>query len=547
MSFAQGNGGDKPTTPVLAYGVSNSPFDSMFIMSDRYQGIIGMPHWLSLQEMRNILGSGSTILDGNGIYGGSGRLSETNTIVNGFNSLKLNNLTFDSINVYEINAERINLKGGLFFGSNGNSFKMTGSDGLNGQVLSYDEVGDSTKWIDVGAGGGGNLNNVCEEKIFKVAHGFSVGSVVFLDKNGDWLESQANTDSTIHDAIIISVPHVDTFNIQFCGLADITGQTYSAGVDYYTSETTAGDLRNTAPTEGYVDFVGVGRGGTKIQLKNVNAVYTGSEVVAATLDQEYPGASVLYSLRLLNSNYNGNAVRVRRDNDDAEQDIGFTNGVIDETALTTFCGANSCYVTIWYDQSVNGNNAVQVDNAKQPIIVNSGVVEKKNNLVTITATGSQTLSFNATVPDDFTETSVFAVFTDESASNNPTTVLYDNSFSLINQTQIQALGTSQSRIVFTTDVLGTQLISNYTEPLLNSLNIYCAIYASSSANLYMNTNAGINNNNGFPINSSGGHIFSANGLSYWIGSCSELIVYPDDRSSDRNGIETNLNDYYATY
>jgi hypothetical protein len=97
---------------------------------------------------------------------------------------------------------------------------------------------------------------------------------------------------------------------------------------------------------------------------------------APLLLDDYPGASAAYSLRKLKSGYTGSAVRVRRSNDNTEQDIGFSAGIIDETALTNFVGANSGFITTWYDQTGNGKDAVQTTASQQPRIVNSGTVEK---------------------------------------------------------------------------------------------------------------------------------------------------------------------------
>jgi hypothetical protein len=69
------------------------------------------------------------------------------------------------------------------------------------------------------------------------------------------------------------------------------------------------------------------------------------------------------------------AIRVRRSNDNAEQDVGFSGGLLDTAALLAFVGANDGFVTTWYDQSGNGNNAVQATAGNQPRIVASGVVD----------------------------------------------------------------------------------------------------------------------------------------------------------------------------
>ena len=94
----------------------------------------------------------------------------------------------------------------------------------------------------------------------------------------------------------------------------------------------------------------------------------------------YPGAAAAYSVRKLRTAYTGNAIRVRRSSDNAEQNIGFTAlGNLDTTALTTFCSGTNGFVTTWYDQSGNAKNVVQGTAANQPQIVSSGSVINVNS------------------------------------------------------------------------------------------------------------------------------------------------------------------------
>jgi hypothetical protein len=92
-------------------------------------------------------------------------------------------------------------------------------------------------------------------------------------------------------------------------------------------------------------------------------------------------ASTAYSLRRLSCSYAGNAVRVRSSAAGSPTlDIGFTSsGDLDTAALKTFAGANSAFVTIWYDQSGNSRNAIQGTAGSQPRLVNAGVVERQGN------------------------------------------------------------------------------------------------------------------------------------------------------------------------
>ncbi len=84
-----------------------------------------------------------------------------------------------------------------------------------------------------------------------------------------------------------------------------------------------------------------------------------------------------YSLRKLNCNYAGSAIRIRSSAvGNPTTDIGFTaNGDLDTATMKAFITVNSASVTIWYDQSGNARNALQNTVADQPRIMNAGVIE----------------------------------------------------------------------------------------------------------------------------------------------------------------------------
>lgn len=88
----------------------------------------------------------------------------------------------------------------------------------------------------------------------------------------------------------------------------------------------------------------------------------------------YSGGQLAFSLRKVRNAYSGNCVRVRRSSDNAEQDVGFVDRVIDTASMLTFCGAGDGFVVTWYEQSGNGLNATQASNSLQPQIVTSGAV-----------------------------------------------------------------------------------------------------------------------------------------------------------------------------
>ncbi len=123
---------------------------------------------------------------------------------------------------------------------------------------------------------------------------------------------------------------------------------------------------------------------------------SGSITVMSNLDKV--GISTVtsaFSLRLLSSTYNGYAIQVRRSSDNTYQNIGFTaNGDLDTSAIKTFVGSNSGFISIWYDQSGFQNNQIMVTNGNQPRIMLSGVVDRNNGIPAAYFTPSYWLACN---------------------------------------------------------------------------------------------------------------------------------------------------------
>ena len=118
------------------------------------------------------------------------------------------------------------------------------------------------------------------------------------------------------------------------------------------------------------------RGTLPVSLK-----MTRTTTAAATdlLLDTYSGAAGAYSVRKLDKDYTGNCMQVRRDSDEATQNIGFdSNGDLDTSAISTFCGSANGYVATWYDQSGNSNNATQSTASRQPQIYNGSAVITEN-------------------------------------------------------------------------------------------------------------------------------------------------------------------------
>lgn len=77
--------------------------------------------------------------------------------------------------------------------------------------------------------------------------------------------------------------------------------------------------------------------------------------------------SFAYSMRLLESDYEGPLVRLRRASDNSERDF-FCNQVdkINVIEIDNWRNGANVYVATWYDQSGQNRNAVQSDLSKQP-------------------------------------------------------------------------------------------------------------------------------------------------------------------------------------
>ncbi|MBD3275385.1 MAG: hypothetical protein GF372_08755, partial [Candidatus Marinimicrobia bacterium] len=89
----------------------------------------------------------------------------------------------------------------------------------------------------------------------------------------------------------------------------------------------------------------------------------------------YPDAYAAYSLRKLDSEYTGYAVRVRSSADDTEKSFGFdSEGNLNISEIESWLGAADGYVTTWFSQKSGQTDLVQTDKTRQPLIAQDGTV-----------------------------------------------------------------------------------------------------------------------------------------------------------------------------
>ena len=281
----------------------------------------------------------------------------------------------------------------------------------------------------------------------------------------------------------------------------------------------------------------------------------------------YPGAAAAYSVRLLRTAYTGNAIRVRRSSDNTEQDIGFDgNGNLNESALTTFVGANNGFVTTWYDQSGNGRNATQSIATNQPQIVSSGSILKVNNKTSLLLDGSNDLLLISAFTASLTNfTQFIAVKSTNTIQSNQSLVSRFNADPPINNRSFLLRANNNSNRIDLNVNSSVSVANEYwTNTNVNTLNTSLYTYTYNGT-LTASTIQGLKKNGATQITSLRG----ANNLvtsmmnnledlrigaiqlstgpgQFWCGYFSEYIYY-DNSTVSISGVESNINTYYAIY
>jgi hypothetical protein len=272
-------------------------------------------------------------------------------------------------------------------------------------------------------------------------------------------------------------------------------------------------------------------------------VITGSQKNKGLLD-EFTGSAAAYSLRDLTFLRGGPVVRVRRSSDNTEQD--FTATQVTDGSLTTFCGAGNGFVRTWYDQSGAGNHAQQATTSLQPTIVSVGAL--------VTESSKPALSFSSNVLIRNGNTGTFPAFVSSIVKST------GSGFAgyLGSATNEIALGHQQGG--------GFAPVNSFwawapgqasTYGLLNSFNanrnLHTYWFPSATETdwrWYFNGSeqgaAGLTA--GTPTAAKFSHIGSArSGLEFWSGTIQEIIIYESNQTTNRNGIEANINAHYAIY
>ena len=248
----------------------------------------------------------------------------------------------------------------------------------------------------------------------------------------------------------------------------------------------------------------------------------------------YSGAAAAYSLRQLSSTYSGDAIVVRRASDNTTQNIGFVNNELDTASLESFCSGTDGFVTTWYDQSGNGNDMVEAIASNQSKIVSAGSTITDGGKPSIFV--DQTTTFGLSIPISSASTQDF--FQVHKTNDDRFILLKDND--------------SGARYAYAAIDANTStgLHGSYGSP-----SLYVNGSAQSPANRD-DLHTLLSTNTQILMTSIGGDSSAWTGDVVWgyyssaniyDGNVQEIIFYNSDQSSNRTGIETNINSYYSIY
>ena len=250
----------------------------------------------------------------------------------------------------------------------------------------------------------------------------------------------------------------------------------------------------------------------------------------------YSGASVAYSLRQLDSAYTSSAIKVRRSSDNTEQDIGFANNILDTSSLLAFVGSGDGFVSIWYDQSGNANNAINGSAANQPKIVSSGEVELENGLPTLNYDGVDD-QLSLTTTNLGSTFFVSLVYRSNRTSSEDYVLVGDGLATRIRLYATQIKSYISNAIYTFTAATGFGV--QYMYQLESNDSLEFITYRNSVA---LGASQSIPTADNFIIDYIGyGSSRPTNG------HMQEVIAYSTEQNANRIGMATNINDYYSIY
>ena len=267
---------------------------------------------------------------------------------------------------------------------------------------------------------------------------------------------------------------------------------------------------------------------------------------------DYRGAAAAYSVRKLSQWHTGSCMRIREDSGNTETDIGFDiNGDLDTAAIKSFCDAAGSgvngYVVTWYDQSGNGQDVTQATAANQPQIYNGTAVLTDNGkpCIEFDTNGALVTSNSA-----FSGTSQSMFVVCNSDTNHTTDVIVGLGPNAGYKTR-RLSASHQLEVVFNnknwSGVTGSQqLLSLIPDGGATTISDY-DLYRDGSL---LTPTATLDTQN---LQSCAGGTIYVGGVSpintsyAFDGKMQEVVLWNSDQSSNRTGVESNINTYFSIY
>ena len=267
---------------------------------------------------------------------------------------------------------------------------------------------------------------------------------------------------------------------------------------------------------------------------------TGTEADPQLLDA-YPGAAAAYSLRNLSWSYGGPVVRVRRSSDNTEQD--FTATQVTDGTLTTFCGAGDGFVRTWYDQSGNGRDVDQATTTQQPRIVSGGSLLTKNSKPTLDFDGNDDFLSNSTALAQ--QITLFLVCSSDVTPFAAANIAFDGNTTLTGRNVFAMEPGTRQLFIYAGNLLYTA-----ASPAVDTLFLGYGLFNTTASQVGFNGLATLSGDAGVQALSLGWRIGaerSAISGYQWNGKISEVVFWSTNQSTNRAGIESNINAHYGIF